>query len=132
MIKIGDLELYASFVKDLHGHLIRINGHGLDDKKKMIVTFIPKDEMLILFGGLCYIASDETDDSLVSPINDQLNTEISVTKYPSSIIGKDFSFRVLIKSGQSVIRSRLTTDQLETLIGNMKVLIHRDIENVNL
>ena len=132
MVRINELEFYATFMKELHGHILRIIGPGLDGKNKMIVLFVPKEDTVVLLGGMCLLTEDASETELVRPLNDQLNSEISITKYTESIIGDNCVYRILIKSGHSVIRARMTKDQLETLIANMKVVVHRDIENLNI
>lgn len=129
MIKIGDLEIYAAWVKELHGHIVRVNGPGIDNKKKMIVTFIPKEDTVVLLGGMCSFISDNSEPGLTRPINDQFNTEINITRYPESISGPTYIYRLLIKSGQTVIRAGLSKDHMETLIANLKVVVNRDIDN---
>ena len=125
MIKIGELEFYTTWMKDLNGHIVRVNGPSLgNNKKKMIVAFVPKEELAMLLGELCSFADDKTELCLSHQINDQFNTEIEITRYPESVSVSNRIYRVLIKSCQLVIRTDIAQDQLEKLIANMKVVVH--------
>lgn len=124
MIEVAKLKFYGTWMKELHGHLVRIDG-----AQRMII-FIPKEEMIILSGGLESFLTD-TEPSFTRSLHDQNGTILNIIKRMQKVGRKKvIMFDMVISSGVSVVMTSMTQDQFETLLVNLRVVIDRDIEKI--
>ena len=129
MIKIGEFEFYASWIKDLHGYIVRVSGPSLyNDKREMIVTLIPEKETINTLVGLSSFLNNTEENSFIGSLNDQFGTKIEVIRHLESTNGSNrYVYKLHMKSGQLDIHTDITQEQFEILEVNAKANLHDEM-----